>query len=88
MSCEKEKDVTVIKLGHGLSISHPVHKAMEFMAVRLKEKSDPTVLLEIYPNQQLQWIMATQGKITKKESRFLTTTKLFLKQIIPRKIKL
>ncbi len=53
MSCEKEKDVTVIKLGHGLSVSHPVHKAMEFMAERLKEKSDSTVLIEIYPNQQL-----------------------------------
>jgi len=52
-SCGKEKDVTVIKLGHGLSVSHPVHKAMEFMAERLKEKSDSTVLIEIYPNQQL-----------------------------------
>ena len=53
MACRNEKDVTVIKLGHGLSISHPVHKAMEFMAERLKEKSDSTVLIEIYPNQQL-----------------------------------
>jgi tripartite ATP-independent transporter DctP family solute receptor len=53
MACGKEKDVTVIKLGHGLSVSHPVHIAMEFMAERLKEKSDATVELEIYPNQQL-----------------------------------
>lgn len=53
ISCGKEKDVTVIKLGHGLSVSHSVHKAMEFMAERLKEKSDSTVLIEIYPNQQL-----------------------------------
>ena len=53
MACGNEKDVTVIKLGHGLSVSHSVHIAMEFMAERLKEKSDSTVLIEIYPNQQL-----------------------------------
>jgi len=53
MSCGKRKDVTVIKLGHGLSVSHTVHKAMEFMSERLKEKSGSTVLIEIYPNQQL-----------------------------------
>jgi len=53
MACGKEKDVTVIKLGHGLSVSHPVHVAMEHMAERLKEKSNARVLLEIYPNQQL-----------------------------------
>ncbi|WP_231367556.1 TRAP transporter substrate-binding protein [Gillisia sp. JM1] len=53
MSCGKEKDVTVIKLGHGLSTSHSVHKAIVFMADRLKEKSGGTLLIDIYPNQQL-----------------------------------
>jgi len=53
MACGKEKDVTVIKLGHGLDISHSVHQAMVFMAERLKEKSNGTVLIDIYPNQQL-----------------------------------
>lgn len=53
ISCGKEKDVTVIKLGHGLDISHSVHQAMVFMADRLKEKSNGTVLIDIYPNQQL-----------------------------------
>lgn len=53
MACGKEKDVTVIKLGHGLDISHSVHQGMVFMAERLKEKSDGTVLIDIYPNQQL-----------------------------------
>src|SRR5680860_1799531 len=53
MACGKEKDVTVIKLGHGLDVSHSVHKAMVFMADRLKEKSNGTVLIDIYPNQQL-----------------------------------
>lgn len=53
MACGKEKDVTIIKLGHGLDISHSVHKAMVFMADRLNEKSNGTVLIDIYPNQQL-----------------------------------
>ncbi len=53
MACGKEKDVTVIKLGHGLDISHSVHQAMVFMGERLKEKSNGTVLIDIYPNQQL-----------------------------------
>ena len=53
MACGKEKDVKVIKLGHGLDISHSVHQAMVFMAERLKEKSNGTVLIDIYPNQQL-----------------------------------
>lgn len=43
----------VIKLGHGLDMSHPVHKAMEYMAERLDEKSDGTLRIDIYPNQQL-----------------------------------
>jgi tripartite ATP-independent transporter DctP family solute receptor len=46
-------DVTVIKLGHGLDTSHPVHKAMQFMAERANEKSDGSIEIEIYPNQQL-----------------------------------
>lgn len=53
-SCEDLKsDTRVIKLGHGLDISHPVHKAMSFMAQRVKEKSDGTLTIDIYPNQQL-----------------------------------
>lgn len=51
--CQAKNDVRVIKLGHGLDISHPVHKAMVFMAERLAEKSNGKVKLDIYPNQQL-----------------------------------
>lgn len=51
--CQAENDVRVIKLGHGLDISHPVHKAMVFMAERLAEKSKGKVKLDIYPSQQL-----------------------------------
>lgn len=51
--CGEEKKVKEIKLGHALNISHPVHRAMVFMAERLEEKSKGTLIIEIYPNQQL-----------------------------------
>lgn len=52
----KEKEnpkVKVLKLAHSLSLSHPVHEAMEFFAERLKEKSGGTLQIEIYPSSQL-----------------------------------
>ena len=51
--CNKENKTRVIKLGHGLDTSHPVHKAMVYMAERLEEKSDGKMRIDIYPNQQL-----------------------------------
>lgn len=48
-----KKNTTVIKLGHGLDTSHPVHEAMLFMAERAKEKSNGSLKIDIYPNQQL-----------------------------------
>lgn len=51
--CADETEIKEIKLGHGLDISHPVHKAMEYMAERLLEKSDGTMVIDIYPNNQL-----------------------------------
>ena len=47
------RQVTVLKLGHGLDQNHPVHAAMQFMADRLSEKSGATVELQIFPNSQL-----------------------------------
>ncbi len=52
-SCGGQKRVTVIKLAHGLDPTHPAHKAMEFMARPLAEKSNGTMKVEIYPSQQL-----------------------------------
>ncbi len=43
----------VLKLGHGLDVSHPVHKAMEFMNERLGELSSGTVEIDIYPSSVL-----------------------------------
>lgn len=53
VSCAKNNQTRTIKLGHGLDISHPVHKAMVFMAERVKEKSKGKMQIDIYPNQQL-----------------------------------
>lgn len=44
---------TVLKLGHALDQSHPVHAGMEFMAQRLDELSGGTMELQIFPNGQL-----------------------------------
>lgn len=51
--CDDGQDVTVIKLGHALDTSHPVHEAMVFMAERLAEESGGTMQIDIYPSQQL-----------------------------------
>ncbi|TQI69321.1 tripartite ATP-independent transporter DctP family solute receptor [Gramella sp. Hel_I_59] len=51
--CEKESETKVIKLGHSLDISHPVHQAMIFMGERVMEKSNGSLKIDIYPNQQL-----------------------------------
>jgi tripartite ATP-independent transporter DctP family solute receptor len=53
MGCSADQDETVIRLGHALSPSHPVHKAMADMGERLAEKSDGTMRVEIYPSGQL-----------------------------------
>ncbi len=53
LGCTAKSDVTVIKLGHGLDPTHPVHKAMEFMAEKVKEKSSGKLQIDIYPSQQL-----------------------------------
>jgi tripartite ATP-independent transporter DctP family solute receptor len=52
-SCDKLQKKQTIKLAHGLDMSHPVHKAMEFMATDLEKRSGGTLGIEIYPNQQL-----------------------------------
>jgi len=52
-SCGNEPPVRVLKLGHGLDVSHPVHKAMIYMAERVDEKSGGKMRIDIYPSQQL-----------------------------------
>lgn len=51
--CGGGSEVRVIKLGHGLPESHPVHQAMVHMGERLVELSTGRMRLQIYPSQQL-----------------------------------
>lgn len=52
-ACNKVKKAKEIKLAHGLNVDHPVHKAMEFMAERIDEKSGGELKIKVYPSQQL-----------------------------------
>lgn len=52
-ACDSIQQKKTIKLAHGLDMSHPVHKAMVFMADDLEKRSGGTMAIEIYPNQQL-----------------------------------
>jgi tripartite ATP-independent transporter DctP family solute receptor len=51
--CGGRSDVAVLKLGHGLDPTHPVHQGMEFMARRVSEMSEGRMRVDIYPSQQL-----------------------------------
>ncbi|MFC5625146.1 TRAP transporter substrate-binding protein [Algoriphagus winogradskyi] len=53
VSCQGTGDKRIIKLGHGLGITHPVHEAMLFLAEKVEEKSGGKMVVKIYPNQQL-----------------------------------
>ena len=51
--CSGENQTKTLRLGHGLDVSHSVHKAMVKMAEDLKERSGGKLELKIYPSQQL-----------------------------------
>lgn len=51
--CRLQEEQTVVKLGHGMDVSHPVHRAMVFMAERVAETSDGRMRVDIYPSEQL-----------------------------------
>lgn len=51
--CGSKNDVVTLKMAHALATTHPVHKAMVFMAQKALEKSDSSLVIEIYPNEQL-----------------------------------
>ena len=52
-ACSADDSVTVIKLGHGLDVTHPVHVAMELLAERVNELSDGSMRVDIHPSEQL-----------------------------------
>jgi len=51
--CAQQRDVTVIKLAHGLDSEHPVHKAMVYLGERLAEKSAGSMRVDVYSGGQL-----------------------------------
>ncbi len=51
--CGVRDDTKVLRLGHGLDSSHPVHKGMERFAEQVDELSDGKMKIEIYPSEQL-----------------------------------
>jgi len=52
-SCSSKDSITTIRLAHSLDVSHPVHKAMVFMAEKVREKSKGKMTVRIYPGGQL-----------------------------------
>src|SRR5210317_327288 len=53
LSCKSDSSVRIIRLGHGLDVTHSVHQAMLQTDTYLKELSQGKMRLQIYPNQQL-----------------------------------
>ena len=53
LACAPEADERVLRLGHGLDPTHPVHQAMQEMARLVGERSQGTLHIEIYPSEQL-----------------------------------
>ena len=52
-ACGSENTIRTLRLGHGLDVSHSVHKAMLKMGEDLSKRSGGKLKLEIYPSQQL-----------------------------------
>ncbi len=53
LGCNSENNTKTLRLGHGLDVSHSVHKAMVKMGEDLFERSGGKLKLQIYPSQQL-----------------------------------
>mgnify|MGYP000877430156 FL=1 len=52
-ACQEERDVRVLRLAHSLNLRHPVHLTLEYLAERVREKSDGHLIVEVFPNEQL-----------------------------------
>ena len=51
--CGEKESVRILRLAHGLDVTHPVHKGMEFMAQELEKRSNGQLKMTIYPSGQL-----------------------------------
>ena len=52
-ACKQNKKTKVLRLAHTLSTTHPVHRAMEVLGEKLKEKSAGKLQIQLYPSGQL-----------------------------------
>ena len=52
-SCTNLSGKKELKLAHALPTDHPVHKAMEYMAMRTGELSEGRLIIKVYPAGQL-----------------------------------
>lgn len=48
-----DKPEVALKLAHSLDVTHPVHKAMVYLAEKAKEKSSGRMQIQIFPSEQL-----------------------------------
>ena len=53
MNCGEKSNIRVLKLAHVLDVTHPVHKAMVYMAQKVADKSGGKMRVDIYPSGQL-----------------------------------
>ncbi|MBD3414235.1 MAG: DctP family TRAP transporter solute-binding subunit [Candidatus Aminicenantes bacterium] len=53
LTCGFNQPYQTLKLAHVLDTSHPVHKAMTFMADKVSQYSDGQLRIDIYPSGQL-----------------------------------
>jgi tripartite ATP-independent transporter DctP family solute receptor len=53
LGCHSGRETTIIKLAHGLDVTHPVHRAMVRMSEIVAEDSGGSVDIDIYPSEQL-----------------------------------
>lgn len=51
--CKRETQTQTLRMAHALDVTHPVHKGMAYMADRVKELSNGTLNIKIYPSEQL-----------------------------------
>ena len=51
--CGSKEKTIVLKLGHGLDVTHPVHQAMVHMADLVAKNSKGRARIDIYPSEQL-----------------------------------
>jgi tripartite ATP-independent transporter DctP family solute receptor len=53
VGCAGRSDTTVLKLAHGLDVTHPVHRAIVYMCDIVSQRSNGRMRIDIYPSEQL-----------------------------------